>query len=141
MYISSERDITLQKQLGIVSPVIQALYIWQPVLLKNCKKSQIPCTPPFSCQKTYVIIILPKLDRISKKLGILFQLLVLEDPNKIQNFLWIQSTSSKIMISYVFWHKNGGINEIWAFWDFSSRTGHRKCSAWVVGDPFYAYEG
>ena len=45
------------------------------------------------------------------------------------------------MISYVFCYKNGGIHGIWGFSHFSSRTGHQKCSAWVVGDPFYAYEG
>ena len=33
--------------------------------------------------------------------------------NKIKNFLWIQSTSGKMMISYVFWYENGGIHGIW----------------------------
>ena len=39
--------------------------------------------------------------------------------NKIHNFLWIRSTSGKIM-KYVFRHKNGVIHEIWAFWHFLS---------------------
>ena len=56
-------------------------------------------------------------------------------------FLWIQSTSCKIMITYVFWHENGGIHKIWAFWHFSSRTGHQKYDSCVLRDPFYAHEG
>ena len=40
-------------------------------------------------------------------------------------FLWIRSTSGKMMISYVFWHKNGGIYGIWAFWHSSSKTSHK----------------
>ena len=49
VYASLERDITLQKQVGIGFPGTQALYFWQPALLKKCKKAQIPCISPFSC--------------------------------------------------------------------------------------------
>ena len=46
---SSERDITLQTQLGVWSPCTQALYFWPPVLLEKCRKAQIPCICPLSC--------------------------------------------------------------------------------------------
>ena len=49
--------------------------------------------------------------------------------NKIYNFLWIRSTSAKMMVSYAFWYENGGIHGIWAFWHFSSKTGHQIYSA------------
>ena len=35
----------------------------------------------------------------------------------------------------------GGIHGTWAFWHFVSKNGHQKESAWIHGDPFYAYEG
>ena len=43
--------------------------------------------------------------------------------------LWIQSTSGKMMISYVF-----QIHGIWAFWHFSSESSHQKYSVWVPGN-------
>ena len=55
--------------------------------------------------------------------------------NKIHNFLWIRSVSSKIMRSYVFQQKNGGILEIWAFWHFSSKPSLQIYCAWANGDP------
>ena len=48
MYISSERDITPQRQLDIVPLSAQALYFWSPVLTEKCQKAQILCIPPFS---------------------------------------------------------------------------------------------
>ena len=39
--------------------------------------------------------------------------------SKVHNFLWILSTSGKIMVSYDFQHKNRRIYGIWAFWLFS----------------------
>ena len=60
---------------------------------------------------------------------------------KIHNILWIRSTLGKIMIWYIFYHNNGEINEISAFWYFLSKSDHQKYSAWVPGDPFYAYQG
>ena len=50
---------------------------------------------------------------------------------QIHNFLWIWSTSGKMIVSCVFW----------AFWHFLSKNGRQKYSAWVPRDPFYAYEG
>ena len=61
--------------------------------------------------------------------------------NKVRNFLQILVTSGKIMVSYVFQHKNGRIHEVCVFWYFLSKTGQQKYSAWVPGDPFYAYGG
>ena len=60
--------------------------------------------------------------------------------NIVHNFLRILCTSGKMMVSYVFQHKNGGIHGIWAFWHFSSKIGRQKYSAWVPGDPLYAYD-
>ena len=34
-----------------------------------------------------------------------------------------------------------GIHGTWAFWHFLSKNGGQKCSAWILKDPFYAYEG
>ena len=53
----------------------------------------------------------------------------------IHNFLGIWSNSGKVMITYVFWHENGGIDGICAFLHFLSKTGWQKYSAWVPGDP------
>ena len=47
MYVSSKRDITLSKQLGVGSPGTQSPYFWRPLLLEKCQKAQIPCIPPF----------------------------------------------------------------------------------------------
>ena len=47
LHVSSERDITMQKQLSIGSPGAQTLYFWRAVLLKKYKKAQIPCIAPF----------------------------------------------------------------------------------------------
>ena len=54
--------------------------------------------------------------------------------NKFQNFLWVCSTSAKIMISYVFYHENKGIYGSWA------KTGYQKYGVWVSVNPFHAYE-
>ena len=54
---------------------------------------------------------------------------------KTYNFLWIWSTAGKMMISYVLQHKKEGIHGIWAFWHFSSKSGHQKYSAWVPRNP------
>ena len=35
LYIFSEKDIALQKQLGVSSPGTQALCFWKPVLLEK----------------------------------------------------------------------------------------------------------
>ena len=43
--------------------------------------------------------------------------------NKILNLLRILSTSGKMMVSYVFQHKNGETQGIWAFWHFWSKIG------------------
>ena len=59
--------------------------------------------------------------------------------NKVHNFLQILSTSSKIM-AYVFWHENGEIHGIWAFCNFSSKSGCQKYIGWVPGVPFYKYD-
>ena len=48
--------------------------------------------------------------------------------NKIHNFVWILSTSGKL-IYFLAWHR--GIRRIWAFWHFLSRTGCQKYSIWV----------
>ena len=40
---------------------------------KKCQEAQIPCIPPFKCQKTYDIIILPEVDLIDKKFVDVFQ--------------------------------------------------------------------
>ena len=55
---------------------------------------------------------------------------------KVQNFLWILSTSGKIVVLYVFQHKNGGIYRIWAFWYFLTKTGCQRYTALVRGFPF-----
>ena len=48
-FVSSKRDITLQKQFGIGSPGTKAVYFWRPLLLKECQEAQIPCIPSISC--------------------------------------------------------------------------------------------
>ena len=62
--------------------------------------------PPFWCQKAYDNIILAEVVRIHKKLWICSNLVRIPgDPQlekKAQNFLWIRSTSGKLMMSYVF---------------------------------------
>ena len=55
------------------SPRTQVLYSWRPVLLQKYLKSQIKFISIFSCQKTYYIVILPEVDRIHKKLWVLFR--------------------------------------------------------------------
>ena len=71
---------------------------------------------------------------------ILFQLCVPGFPRskleQIHNFLWIRSTSGKMMISFVFWHQNGRMHGIWAFWYFLSKTVRQKYSAWILGTHF-----
>ena len=54
--------------------------------------------------------------------------------NRIHNFLEIWSNSGKIMITYVFYHENGGINGIWAFLHFLSKASCQKYSTLVPGD-------
>ena len=44
-----------------------------------------------------------------------------------------------MMISYVFSIKMEEYME--SFWHFVSKMGCQKYSAWVLGDPFYAYDG
>ena len=39
---------------------------------------------------------------------------------------WEWMGSGKIMIAYVFWHENGGIHGIWAFWHFLSKIDPQK---------------
>ena len=78
----------------------KALYFWQPVLLEKCQEAQIQCIPPFSCQKRYIIILLA-VDWIHEKLWILFQF-ILGHWGPIIGFLWIWSTSGKMMISDLF---------------------------------------
>ena len=56
----------------------------------------------------------------------LFLLCVHRDPKKVQNFLWVWSTSGKTMISYVFEHENRVIHWILTFWDFSNKIGLQK---------------
>ena len=53
MYVSSKRDITLQKQFGVGSPGTQLVYFWWPLLLEKCQKAQIPYVSPFSCKKIW----------------------------------------------------------------------------------------
>ena len=52
MFLQSVRDITLQRQLS-VAPRNPSTIFLQPVYLEKCCESQIPCIPPFSCQKIY----------------------------------------------------------------------------------------
>ena len=53
--------------------------------------------------------------------------------NKAHKFLQILSISGKIMVSYVFQHKEG------AFWHFLSKTGRQKHSGWAPKDPLHAH--
>ena len=46
--VSSNRVITLQKQLSVGSPGTQVLHFWSPFLVEKCQKAQIPCISPFS---------------------------------------------------------------------------------------------
>ena len=54
LYVSSKRDITLPKQLGVGSSGTQALYFWRPLLLEKCQKAKIPCIPPFLCKELMI---------------------------------------------------------------------------------------
>ena len=55
--------------------------------------------------------------------------------NKTHNTLWIQTTSGKMMISYIFEQEKGEIRGIWAFWHFQSKSAHQKCGVWIPGNP------
>ena len=68
LFVSSKRDIALQKQLGCGSPGTQAVYFWRPLWLEKCQEAQIPCISPISCEKIYDIAVLLEVDRIHKKL-------------------------------------------------------------------------
>ena len=52
-------------------------------------------------------------------------------------FLWIWSTSGKMMMSYVFKHEIRGIHRIWAYWHCSSKIQvyFIKYTTWVPWDP------
>ena len=49
LFVSSKRDNTLQKQLGVGPPGTQAVYFWQPLLLEKTQEAQISCIPSISC--------------------------------------------------------------------------------------------
>ena len=44
-------------------------------------------------------------------------------------------------MSYVFYHGNGRIYRIRAFWYFSNKIGCQKYDDWVPGDPCHVYVG
>ena len=46
---SSERDMSLQKQISLGSSGTQTLYFWRPILLEKWQKDQILCISLFSC--------------------------------------------------------------------------------------------
>ena len=56
-------------------------YIFGDQFIQKMQKSSDSMYSSIFMTETYFITILPDLDRILKKLWILFQLLVLEDPN------------------------------------------------------------
>ena len=68
MYVSSEIDITMQKQRGVGYLVTEALYIWGPVLFEKSQKGQIPFISPFSYLKRNDITILAEGHRIHLKI-------------------------------------------------------------------------
>ena len=61
----------MQKQLAVGSLETQEPYNWRPDLFKKSQNAQIPCISPFSCLKTYDLIILPEEDRTHLKLWIM----------------------------------------------------------------------
>ena len=51
MYVSSKRDITLEKQLGFGSPGNQVVYFSRPRLIKKCRKLTFHVFLPFYVKK------------------------------------------------------------------------------------------
>ena len=48
LFVSSKRDIKLQKQLGVGSPGTHAVYFWRPLSLEKCQEAQILCVSSIS---------------------------------------------------------------------------------------------
>ena len=62
----------------------------------------------------------------------LLQFSLINNWNKIHNFLWIRSTSGKMMSCFVTWNRRN--TWIWASC-YSSKSSSQKYTAWAPGDP------
>ena len=112
------------------------LCFWQPVLLGKYQKAQIPCITFFVLENIWHLNFIwkwPNSQGIVNFVPVYFGFLGTQNSNKIHNFLQIRFTSSKIMISYVFYYENGGLDRIWAFWHFSGKIGRQNYSVWYSG--------
>ena len=131
LYVPSKWDITLQRQLDYI--------FGNQFCLKNVRK---PRFHVFLYRHPRKHVNSPYVDRICKKVWFFFNY-VTPGPelnwNKIHNFVWILSTSGKIVSHFLAWIRV--THRFWAFWHFLSKTGRQKYSIWVQEDHFQAHEG
>ena len=99
LYVSSEKYITVQRQLGVRCPRIQVLYFWQPVLPEKCQKC-FQYSSGFMSEN-----ILQHCNwsggnsqEIENFFQILFGSRATHNWSKIHNFWWFWSTLGRVMM-------------------------------------------